>query len=170
MPSDLRNLKTYIMSALSLLYFVQLFPLAFIVHDAEEAIVQHRWMRSHRHVFEERFPRLLFIFKYLSSLDTKSGSSDIWSDTKGYLNSPPPGSWNHSLTSLGMTIWWVNGCLIHPLQNPIIGIITPNVGWTLFEVWPGLSGLPSRRWRNRRSSGRNSCSSNWPAVGWCTST
>ena len=60
------------MSALSILYFVLPFPLAFILHDAEEAIVQHRWMLSHRYIFENKYPRLKPLFKYLSSLDTKS--------------------------------------------------------------------------------------------------
>ena len=60
------------MSALSVLYLVLPFPLAFILHDAEEAIVQHRWMLSHHHVFEDKYPRLKPLFKYLSSLDTQS--------------------------------------------------------------------------------------------------
>ena len=60
------------MSALSILYLVLPFPLAFILHDAEEVIVQHRWMLSHRHIFEDKYPRLKPLFKYLSSLDTRS--------------------------------------------------------------------------------------------------
>ena len=60
------------MSALSVLYLVLPFPLAFILHDAEEAIVQHRWMLSHRYIFEDKYPRIKPLFKYLSSLDTQS--------------------------------------------------------------------------------------------------
>ena len=60
------------MSALSILYLVLPFPLAFILHDAEEVIVQHRWMLSNRHIFEDKYPRIKPLFKYLSSLDTRS--------------------------------------------------------------------------------------------------
>ena len=60
------------MRALSILYLVLPFPIAFILHDAEEAIVQQRWMLSHRHVLENRFPRLQCLFKYLSALNTQS--------------------------------------------------------------------------------------------------
>ena len=63
---------TYSMSALSILYLVLPFPIAFILHDAEEAIVQQRWMLSHRHVLENRFPRLQCLFEYLSALNTQS--------------------------------------------------------------------------------------------------
>ena len=60
------------MSALSILYLVLPLPLAFILHDTEEAIVQHRWMLSHRYIFEDRYPRLKPLYKHLSSLDTQS--------------------------------------------------------------------------------------------------
>ena len=60
------------MSALSVLYIVLPFPLAFIINDLEEMVVQHRWMLSHRYILEERFPRIKPISKHLASLDTKS--------------------------------------------------------------------------------------------------
>lgn len=46
------------MSALSVLYFVLPFPLAFILHDGEEAAVQHRWMKRHGEVLTRRFPKM----------------------------------------------------------------------------------------------------------------
>ena len=60
------------MSALSICYFVLLFPLAFILHDAEEVIVQHRWMLSNRNKLENRFPKLKSIVNHLSTFDTPS--------------------------------------------------------------------------------------------------
>ena len=57
------------MSALSVLYLVLPFPLAFLIHDGEEVVVLRRWMLSHRSILEERFPRL---FPYLSSLTPPS--------------------------------------------------------------------------------------------------
>lgn len=35
------------MSALTVFYLILPFPIAFILHDAEEVVLQHRWMVSH---------------------------------------------------------------------------------------------------------------------------
>lgn len=58
------------MSALSVLYLVLSLPVAFILHDAEEVAVQHRWMLAHRESLASRFPKLRSMFEHLSLLGT----------------------------------------------------------------------------------------------------
>ena len=58
------------MSALSILYLILPFPLAFILHDAEEIIFQHRWMLRHKDSLNLRFPRLRPLTEPLSGLGT----------------------------------------------------------------------------------------------------
>ena len=60
------------MSALTILGLVLPFPLAFILHDAEEIAVQHRWMLSHKETLVKRYPRLKPMIDHLSYLDTKA--------------------------------------------------------------------------------------------------
>lgn len=60
------------MSALSILFLVLPFPLLFIIHDAEEVMVQHRWMSAHKASLMERFPRMRSIIEHLSCIDTKA--------------------------------------------------------------------------------------------------
>ena len=60
------------MSALSVLYFVLPFPLAFILHDGEEAAVQHRWMKRHGEVLTRRFPKMRWVVGHLRGLDTRA--------------------------------------------------------------------------------------------------
>lgn len=60
------------MSALSVLYLVLPFPLAFFLHDAEEVLVQHRWMLSHHDTLLRRFPKLNPVITHLCRLDTKA--------------------------------------------------------------------------------------------------
>ena len=60
------------MSALSILYLVLPFPLLFLVHEAEEIMVQHRWLSVHRESLERKLPRLRFLIAYLSRLNTKA--------------------------------------------------------------------------------------------------
>lgn len=58
------------MSALSVLYLVLSLPVAFILHDAEEVAVQHRWMLAHRESLASRFPKLRPVTEHLSRLST----------------------------------------------------------------------------------------------------
>ena len=58
------------MSALSVLYLVLSLPVAFILHDAEEVAVQHRWMLTHRESLASRFPKLRPMIERLSRLGT----------------------------------------------------------------------------------------------------
>ena len=58
------------MSALSVLYLVLSLPVAFILHDAEEVAVQHRWMLAHREALASRFPKLRPMIERLSRLGT----------------------------------------------------------------------------------------------------
>ena len=58
------------MSALSVLYLVLSLPIAFILHDAEEVAVQHRWMLAHRESLASRFPKLRPMIEHLSLLGT----------------------------------------------------------------------------------------------------
>ncbi|MDO4462147.1 MAG: HXXEE domain-containing protein [Bacteroidia bacterium] len=60
------------MSALSVLYLVLPFPLAFIIHDLEEMLFQHRWLVAHRESLSRRFPRMRFVIEHLSGLSTKA--------------------------------------------------------------------------------------------------
>ena len=60
------------MSALSVLYLVLPLPIVFILHDTEEAIVQHRWMLAHREALALRFPKLRPVIEHLSNIGTKA--------------------------------------------------------------------------------------------------
>ena len=60
------------MSALSVLYLVLSLPIVFILHDAEEVIVQHRWMLAHRESLALRFPKLSPVIEHLSKIGTKA--------------------------------------------------------------------------------------------------
>lgn len=60
------------MGALTVLYLILPFPLAFIIHDAEELMAQHRWMLRHRESLISKFPRLERIIEHLSGLSTLS--------------------------------------------------------------------------------------------------
>ena len=48
------------------------FPLAFLIHDLEEILVQHKWMSAHKEDLLRRFPRIKPMIIHLSSLNTKA--------------------------------------------------------------------------------------------------
>ena len=48
------------------------FPLAFLIHDIEEILVQHKWLSAHKEDLLRRFPRLQPMILHLSSLNTKA--------------------------------------------------------------------------------------------------
>ena len=58
------------MSALSILYLVLPFPLLFVLHEAEEIMVQRRWLAAHRNALNAKFPRLHPLIAHLSRLTT----------------------------------------------------------------------------------------------------
>lgn len=60
------------MSGLALLSLVLPLPVAFLLHDVEEAVVQHRWMLSHEATLRVRFPRLQRLIAHLLQLDTRA--------------------------------------------------------------------------------------------------
>ena len=60
------------MSPLSVLILVLPLPLAFLLHDAEEVAVQHRWMENHSGALRVRFPRLRPLLDRLQRLNTKA--------------------------------------------------------------------------------------------------
>lgn len=60
------------MSGLALLALVLPLPIAFVLHDAEEGMVQHAWMVSHETVLRTKFPRLQSLITHLLRLDTKA--------------------------------------------------------------------------------------------------
>ena len=60
------------MSALSVLSLVLPFPLLFVIHEAEEVLVQHRWMKAHRTDLERRFPWSHNILAHLSRLGRRA--------------------------------------------------------------------------------------------------
>lgn len=59
------------MSALSIFYLILPFPLAFILHDAEEVNVQHGWMLRHQDNLSKKFPKLRPMIQHLLKLNTK---------------------------------------------------------------------------------------------------
>ena len=60
------------MSALSVLTLVLPFPLLFVIHEAEEVLVQHGWMKAHRADLERRFPWSRDILAHLSRLGRRA--------------------------------------------------------------------------------------------------
>ena len=48
------------------------FPLAFLFHDLEEILVQHKWMAAHKEDLLRRFPRFQPMILHLSSFNTKA--------------------------------------------------------------------------------------------------
>ncbi|MGM9713585.1 MAG: HXXEE domain-containing protein [Prevotella sp.] len=60
------------MSPLSVLILVVPLPIAFIFHDAEEVILQHRWIVGHQSVLVRRFPGLRSVISHIASLGTKA--------------------------------------------------------------------------------------------------
>ena len=48
------------------------FPLAFLIHDLEEILVQHKWMSAHKEDLLRRFPRIKPMIIHISSLNTKA--------------------------------------------------------------------------------------------------
>ena len=60
------------MSALSVLSLVLPFPLLFVIHEVEEVLVQHRWMKAHRADLERRFPWSHNILAHLSRLGRRA--------------------------------------------------------------------------------------------------
>ena len=60
------------MSALSVLTLVLPFPLLFVIHEAEEVLVQHGWMKAHRADLERRFPWSPNILAHLSRLGRRA--------------------------------------------------------------------------------------------------
>ena len=59
------------MSALSIFLLVLPFPLAFILHDAEEVVFIEGWMLRHRSGLARRFPRMIPLVDRLGGLGTK---------------------------------------------------------------------------------------------------
>lgn len=67
------------MSALTVLYLVLPFPIAFILHDAEEVMVQHRWMLNRKEVLNERFPKTRHMVVMQSIWNAMSGTElTLW--------------------------------------------------------------------------------------------
>ncbi len=48
------------------------FPLAFLIHEMEEILVQHKWMSAHKEDLLRRFPKFQPMILHLSSLNTKA--------------------------------------------------------------------------------------------------
>ncbi|SMP41042.1 HXXEE domain-containing protein [Fibrobacter sp. UWB10] len=54
------------------LFWIISFPLAFVIHDGEEIIVQHKWMLTHKDFLIQKYPRAKRIVTHLSCLSTKA--------------------------------------------------------------------------------------------------
>ena len=50
------------------LFWIISFPLAFIVHDGEEIVIQHKWMLTHKDLLIQKFPKAKRVISHLSSL------------------------------------------------------------------------------------------------------
>lgn len=53
------------------------FPIAFLIHDTEEIIVQHKWMLAHKEGLLRRLPRLRSMILHLSSLTPRHLPSQL---------------------------------------------------------------------------------------------
>ncbi|MDD7123681.1 MAG: HXXEE domain-containing protein, partial [Bacteroidales bacterium] len=62
------------MSGLTVLLLVLPFPLAFVIHDLEEILFQHRWMLKNKESLSERFPKLRKLIDNLARMNTKAFS------------------------------------------------------------------------------------------------
>ena len=51
---------------------IVIFPIAFLLHDAEEIFLQHKWMLSHREFLTAKFPKLQTAIDSLCKLNTKA--------------------------------------------------------------------------------------------------
>lgn len=71
LSSIITSHKCFAMNALSVLYFVMPFLLAFFFHEIEEILTQHKWMTSHVDSLKKRFPRFEKIFTYHLQLNTR---------------------------------------------------------------------------------------------------
>ncbi|MGN0213838.1 MAG: HXXEE domain-containing protein [Muribaculaceae bacterium] len=60
------------MSSLSILCLVMPFPVAFVLHDAEEVAVQHRWMLAHKQELTSKFPKMRSIIDHLSAIGSRA--------------------------------------------------------------------------------------------------
>ena len=60
------------MSGLTVLLLVLPFPLAFVIHDLEEILFQHRWMLKNKESLSERFPKLRKLIDNLARMNTKA--------------------------------------------------------------------------------------------------
>ena len=60
------------MSALAILSLVLPFPLAFVIHEAEEVLCQSKWMKEHKDTLMKKFPRCERLIQHLSSMHTKA--------------------------------------------------------------------------------------------------
>ena len=54
------------------LFWIISFPLAFVFHDGEEIVVQHKWMLTHKDYLIQKYPRARRIIMHLSGLSTKA--------------------------------------------------------------------------------------------------
>ncbi len=54
------------------LFWIISFPLAFVIHDGEEIVVQHKWMLIHKDFLIQKYPRAKRIITHLSNLSTKA--------------------------------------------------------------------------------------------------
>ena len=60
------------MSALAILSLVLPFPLAFVIHEAEEILCQSKWMKEHKDTLMQKFPRCERLIRQRSSMHTKA--------------------------------------------------------------------------------------------------
>lgn len=147
------------MSALTILSLVLPFPLAFILHDAEEIAVQHRWMLSHKETLVKRFPRLKPMIDHLSELDTKAFAVaaleelavlalatayvlmqgkyavELWSALFMAFSI-------HLLVHIGQAIW---------VRGYVPGITTsllllPFAAYGVWSIWLSMSGMEMLMW------------------------
>lgn len=147
------------MSAFAVLYLVLPFPLVFIIHDAEEIAVQHRWMLAHREVLFQRFPKMKPMIEQLASLNTKAFAVAAFEElvvlllATAYVLEQGPYCmqlWSalfmafsiHLLVHVSQAIMW---------RGYVPGVATsflllPFAGYGMSSIWLSMSGWEMLAW------------------------
>lgn len=112
------------------LFLIISFPLAFIIHDVEEIIVQHEWMLAHKEGLLRRFPRAKYFVSHLSGLSTKAFTIAVLEElvllliATAYILANGPGA-----TELWIALFLAFSIhfVIHLVQGVIMGDYVPGL-------------------------------------------
>ena len=119
------------------LFWIISFPIAFIIHDAEEIFVQHKWMLTHKEDLIKKFPKAKKIIHHLSSLTTKAFTIAVLEElillvfATVYIFAKGPFS-NELWTALFMA--FSVHFLVHMAQGIIIRSYTPGLATSILML------------------------------------